>query len=250
MRLVQSESGMQFQMRAINLLGDATKLSVANNSVSLIVTHPPYLGTDTIRYGGDPSKQINFSQNEKKILKLLNKAVLEMERVLKPSGSLFIANFNINGFDAKFLTQTLSSTGLTFQGYYVQNSPEPNDNSGDPKRRITVWQHLTKGPKPFVDFINYKRLDSPIIDCLFNNIDDEADQKLEAEGFHVLDVMNRAIPDRFIKTHTFPGDYVLDPFGGSGLVAVTAAQLGRVGITNDISTKQFEAAQRRIELSL
>jgi len=237
-------------MKVINLLGDATKLSIANSSVNLIVTHPPYLGTDVIRYGGEPSKQINFSQNEKKILKLLNKAVLEMERVLKPGGSLLIANYNINGFDAKFLAQTLSSTSLKFQDYYVQNSPEPNDNSSSPKQRITVWQHLTKGQKPFVDFINHKKLDAPIIDCPFNNTDDEADQKLESEGFHVLDVMNRAIPERFIKMYTFPGDYVLDPFGGSGLVAVTAAQLGRVGITNDISTKQFEAAQRRMELSL
>ncbi len=201
------------------------------------------------RYGGEPSKQINFSQNEKKVLKLLNKAALEMERVLKPGGSLFIANFNINGFDAKFLANLLSSTDLVFQGYYVQNSPEPNDKSSNPKSRVTIWQHLTKGPKPVVDFINQKNLDRPIIDCPFNNIDDAVDLQLEAEGFHVLDVMNRAIPERFINIFTFPGDVVLDPFGGSGLVAVTAAKLGRVGITNDVSEVQQMAVARRMELS-
>jgi hypothetical protein len=34
------------------------------------------------------------------------------------------------------------------------------------------------------------------------------------------------------------------------MVAVTAVELGRIGITNDISEKQTEAAHKRAELTL
>jgi DNA modification methylase len=45
------------------------------------------------------------------------------------------------------------------------------------------------------------------------------------------------------------GQVVLDPFGGSGLVATTAAEMGRMGISNDISASQTQAATERAKLS-
>jgi tRNA G10 N-methylase Trm11 len=83
---------MQFQMKVSNLLGDASSLKLDSNSIDLIITHPPYFGIDVERYGGDAESQINFSKNEKKVLKLFKKVFLEAERVLRPGGNLVLAN--------------------------------------------------------------------------------------------------------------------------------------------------------------
>lgn len=237
---------MQFQMKVTNLLGDACKLPLKTGSIDLIVTHPPYIGIDVSRYGGDPKSQLNFSQDEKKMMKLLIKAVQEMYRVLSNNGSLIIANNNRNGFDSKFLAMVLKETDFQFQSYYVQVSPP---EEGEQKDKLIIWQHLYKGNTPFFDFMSEKRFGGPVINAPVNNMESEIDIQLDKEGFHVLDVMNESIPEKFIKIFTFPDSTVLDPFGGSGLVAVTAAKLGRIGITNDISETQHKAAARRIELS-
>lgn len=227
-------------MKVTNLLGDAARLDLPSQSVDLIVTHPPYLGTDVERYGGDPSVQVNASQDSKKMLKLLKGISKEFERVLKPNGTLAIANHSIEGFDSRFMTQTLEVTSLKFANYFVQESED----------RITIWQHYYKGARPFANYMSSKQSISKVFQSNFNNIDDPIDLQLESESFHVLDVMNKAVPEKFINLFTLPGDIVLDPFGGSGLVAVTAAMLGRTGVTNDISPVQYRAAARRIELSL
>jgi DNA modification methylase len=62
--------------------------------------------------------------------------------------------------------------------------------------------------------------------------------------------MNVEIPKRFIEMFSKKNAVVLDPFGGSALVAVTAAELGRRGISNDISEEQNKAAEQRALLTL
>src|SRR5208337_806261 len=48
----------------------------------------------------------------------------------------------------------------------------------------------------------------------------------------------------YIKHFTQPGDFVLDPFGGSGVTAIEAMLLNRHGIQNDINPlANFIAAQ-------
>ena len=49
--------GLNMENRIIT--GDALKLDVPDKSVNLIITHPPYVGTEVLRYGGEADKQIN-----------------------------------------------------------------------------------------------------------------------------------------------------------------------------------------------
>ena len=51
---------------------------------------------------------------------------------------------------------------------------------------------------------------------------------------------------RLIKYYTFRGNVVLDPFGGTGTVAVVAKQTGRRFIHVDISREYNEVARKRI----
>jgi DNA modification methylase len=232
--------------------GDAITLGIPSNSVDLIITHPPYISTDVRRYGGESSLQINASNNEKKMLKLYLKAVKEMYRVLKPSGSLVMANSSRNGFDMKLAAEILLSTDFNLAGTFVQSDPEQGVFRGEriQTESITMWHHFAKSTEMYYDHMEVKRYSNPVWELPFNNLKDPVDTALDKEGFHVLDVMNKEVVSRCIKMFSKTNHVVLDPFGGSALVAVTAAQLGRVGISNDISETQAQAANRRAELTL
>ncbi|MGD1004771.1 MAG: DNA methyltransferase [Methanoregulaceae archaeon] len=51
---------------------------------------------------------------------------------------------------------------------------------------------------------------------------------------------------RLIKLYSYPGNTVLDPFGGSGTVAAVCAKNGRNSVYVDISQKYHEMAQNRV----
>lgn len=244
---------MSLQTDKLSLvLGDAKKLPLPSNSVDLIVTHPPYIATDVERYGGNRNLQINVSNNEKKMLKLYLRAVQEMFRVLKPSGSLIIANSNRGGFDTKLVADILRDGEFQLAGTFVQYAPDSSRFRGERVNTegLTFWTHFAKSPEIYYDHMEVKRYANPVWELPFNNLEDPVDQKLEKEKHHVLDVMNKELVSRFIKMYSKKDHVVLDPFGGSALVAVTAVELGRYGISNDISESQQIAAARRAELTL
>lgn len=235
------------------ITGDAASLPLENDSVDLIVTHPPYLGIDTFRYGGDPANQINHKTSRKKMLKLLRKATKEMYRVLKPGGSLWIANGRSDLFDVRFLVDVADNTNFEYidsiyqncYDLYDKNNPEETITTSS----VTVWNHFLKGEEIFFNPYELKRNSSAIWDLKFNNLDSPIDQQLGDLGHHVVDVMNEEIPIRLIKMFSKKGQTVLDPFGGSALVAVKAFELGRIGISNDISEAQTKSAYDRLRLS-
>ena len=55
--------------------------------------------------------------------------------------------------------------------------------------------------------------------------------------------------ERCLKAGSAIGDYVLDPFGGSGTTAVVARALGRVGISVDLSPTYARMASDRLQRS-
>jgi len=52
--------------------------------------------------------------------------------------------------------------------------------------------------------------------------------------------------ERLLRAYTSPGDYVLDPFCGSGTTAAVATTLGRVCVTIDVSEESCRSARERI----
>lgn len=55
----------------------------------------------------------------------------------------------------------------------------------------------------------------------------------------------RDVVEEMVGEFSKPGDVVLDPFGGSGLVASVANDLGRIGLSMDISFTQAQLARWR-----
>lgn len=239
-------------MKTISILhGDATKLDLPDNSVDLIITHPPYLGTDVQRYGGNSKDQINSSFDTKKTMKLLTKAGKEMYRVLKPGGNLIIANGHVGNTDFRFVVAAIDKIGFNYLDYVIQNFYDPKMEKHIEKivNSHTIWFHFSKGTSPYNNPYKVKKYNNAIWDLPFSNEQDPIDIEL-SKDFHVYDVMNKEIPSRFIEMFSMPGHIVLDPFGGSGLVAITAYEMGRSGITNDISEKQVESAKQRLKLTI
>lgn len=58
------------------------------------------------------------------------------------------------------------------------------------------------------------------------------------------------IPDRFIRSHTHPGDTVMDPFSGSGTTVALAIKNNRKFIGIDLRPSQIKLTKRRIKQAI
>lgn len=236
--------------------GDATKLDIPSNSVDLIIAHPPYFSVDAKRYGGDESKQLTkIGSDRKKFLKLMNKATKEMYRVLKPSGNLWIANSPFDGVDSLYVSDVINNTKFNYidkiYHSYYKDKTVVSDKSVEAVvfNSVSVWHHFTKTANFYFNHIECRRYNNPIWEMDFSNLSDQIDAQL-SNDYAVQDTVNKELVTRLIKMYSKPTQTVLDPFGGTGIVPVTAVELGRNGILNDISEKQIEGAKKRILLTL
>lgn len=236
------------------IVGDATKLDIPSNSVDLIITHPPYFSVDAARYGGEESKQLNSSRNsQKKFMKLLDLSTKEMFRVLKPSGNLWIANSPFDGLDSIYVSNVLKNTKFKYIDRVFQASYKDKmittSVEGIVSNSVTIWNHFVKTDNFYYNHIECKRRNNPVWEMNFSNLDDNVDKEL-VKDYAVQDTVNKELVSSLIKMFSKPNHTVLDPFGGTGIVSVTAAELGRYGIINDISEKQIEGAKKRTLLTL
>jgi DNA modification methylase len=228
------------------LVGDATRLQLADASVDLIVTHPPYIGVDTKRYGGEAKAQINHES--KKFMKLLVKATREMERVLKDSGSLWVCVGGSDTVGFEYVTKVLKHTSLQFSGWVhwdYSTGPNPERLSQD----HNAWFHFTKTDRPYYNPFMVKRQHTNNWVVPVNNAGNIVDLGLESEGHFTADAVPEQIPARLIEMFSKAGGVVLDPFGGTGVTAVQAWKAGRQGISIDISPEQQKIALKRYEYS-
>jgi site-specific DNA-methyltransferase (adenine-specific) len=238
------------------LNGDAKKLDIPSNSVDLIITHPPYFGVDVTRYGGDFSRQLGYiGSDRKKFLNLLHSSTKEMYRVLKPTGSLWIANSPFDGVDSMYVNNVIKHTKFKyvdriFQASYLDKMVVSDRNMESvASNSVTVWNHFAKTENFYYNHVECRRYNNPIWQMDFSNLDSEVDKEL-LKNYAVQDTVNSELVSRLIKMFSKPNHTVLDPFGGTGVVGVTAVILDRYGIVNDISNKQIEGAKQRLLLTL
>lgn len=70
-------------------------------------------------------------------------------------------------------------------------------------------------------------------------------QNTERRGLHP-NQLPEVYLERLIRAYTKPGDWILDPFGGSGTTIVVASELRRNCITIDISKENTESIKDRL----
>lgn len=230
------------------ITGDACKLPLADKSVNLIITHPPYYKVDPFRYGGNPKLQINFGLKRKRYVKLMVKAIREMERVLVEDGSIWIGIGSADAVDYSILSRILEKTSLKLGGVIVHDYSTDYTTNYVQSDTITIWAQLVKSPDFFSATSEVRQYGKAVWKFPFNNMENPVDLEL-SKKYHVLDAVNQELPYRLIKMYSKAGDVVLDPFGGSGVIPVIAAMLSRKAISNDISTSQKEVLLERARLS-
>lgn len=232
--------------------GDATDLSfIKSNSVDLIIAAPPFNNRNPDTYGGDPRKQINF--DNKKMLKLLVKSTKEMQRVLKPNGSIWIEISPEDGLMYNYISEVLKKTNLFHTDTVIHKIINDENKSNRDEfiyKDWLMWFHLVKDSENFYSNpFKVKKFRDPIWELNLSNKDDIIDKTLKLNYPDVAYyTVVRDIPERLIEMYTKKDDVVLDPFGGSGTVAAVAYELGRNSISVDISSDQTDLAKKRIEI--
>jgi DNA modification methylase len=234
--------------------GDARDLPFPDNSIDLIIAHPPQFGLGPDRYGGDVSKQLNFEQSEKKMLKALEQVTDEAYRLLKNNGSFFLASGSYLNMDIKYLMQTLDHSDFNYFGKILQNGFDPDDPEDFTFERVKhesviSWYHFVRGEQPFFNPFKVKKYNNPVWDFPLGNLNDDVDEWLVETYPYTADAVNKEIPKRIIEMFSKSGHLVLDMFGGTGIVSAMAVSLGRDSILADVSTETVNAAKLRLMLT-
>jgi len=229
------------------LNNDARNLDVENNSIDLIITSPPYYGIDTFRYGGDNKTQINYVKNDTEYIENMIESTKEMYRVLKSGGSLLI---NI-GYPMchRYFVEILEKTKFNHGTTYILDYSESVTDLENIVQSYQLWFHFYKGSKFFINPFVFKKNPGLIIKSKFNNLDNEKEKILSKFGY-VGDSLNMDLAEYFVKLYTKKNDTILDPFGGSGAVALSSIKNNRECITNDISLDAIELSKKRMEVYL
>ena len=266
---------------AINLLhGDCEKIlkNVSSNSIDLIVTSPPYTNRRADTYGGiNPDEYVAWFLPKSK----------EFLRVLKPSGT-FILNIKeaTEGKEKNLyvlhLILELKKQGWNWTEEFIWH--KKNSFPGKwPNRFRDAWERLLQFNKQ-KEFAMYQdevrvpigdwgksrlknlssadkiRKNSDVGSGFGRNVSNWASRSLvyptnvlhiatETSNRNHSAVFPKAIPEWFINLFTKQGDWVLDPFAGSGTTLSVANRLNRNTIGIEIMKKYHTLGVKNLSKS-
>lgn len=259
------------------VLGDcAEKLSdLADNSVDLIFTSPPYADQRKNTYGGiQPDKYVNW----------FLPISAELLRVLSPTGT-FVLNIKervVNGERHTYVLDLIK--GLREQGWFWTEEfiwHKKNSYPGKwPNRFRDAWERLLQFNKQKKFHMYQEEVMVPIGDWAqsrLNNLsetDKVRDESRVQSGFgknvskwvgrdkvYPTNVVHMAtetgnkshsaafpkpLPEWFIKLFTQQGDTVLDPFMGSGTTIFVAHDMGRKAIGIELMPEYYEMVEAQL----
>lgn len=260
------------------ILGDCAEelKNIADNSVDLILTSPPYADARKNTYGGiHPNKYVNW------FLPITE----ELKRVLKPSGT-FILNIKERVFKGERHTYVLElimkmrEQGWLWTEEFIWH--KKNSYPGKwPNRFRDSWERLLQFniDKKFKMFQNevmvpmgdwaktrlsnlsetdMVRDESRVNSGFGKNVSNWLDRKMvyptnvlhmatECNNKNHSAVFPESLPEWFIRLFTEEKDWVLDPFMGSGTTIKVAQRLRRNSIGIDIDESYFNMVNEQTE---
>lgn len=259
------------------ILGDCREVlkTLDDNSFDLIITSPPYADRREHTYGGvHPDQYVEW----------FLPIAAELLRVLKPDGT-FILNIKERVVDGERHTYVIElilemrKQGWLWTEEFIWH--KKNSYPGKwPNRFRDAWERLLQFNKQRQFNMYQEAVMVPMGDWAearlrnLSETDKIRDESKAGSGFgkrvanwigrdkvyptNVLHmatetgnknhsaVFPEALPEWFIKLFTKEGDWVLDPFMGSGTTLRAARRLGRNSVGIDIMQEYLELAQERL----
>ena len=248
---------------------------IADDSVDLIFTSPPYADRRATTYGGvKPDEYVDW----------FIPIAVELQRVLKPSGT-FVLNIKepaLNGERHTYVMELIlemRNCGWLWTEEFVWH--KKNCYPGKwPNRFRDSWERLLQFNKAKKFKMNQEAVMVPVgdwYDSRMKNLSDTdkvRDESKVGSGFgkkidnwlgrqmvYPTNVLHGAtecgnrshsavfpywLPEWFINLFTDPGDVVLDPFAGSGTTLFAALDLGRDAIGVEIHPPYLSKMQEQL----
>ncbi|MCP4762300.1 MAG: site-specific DNA-methyltransferase [archaeon] len=230
---------------------------INDNTVSLIVTSPPY------NVNKDYGKYKDKSGLEE-YLSFLDEVWKECYRILRQGGRLCINVANIGRSPyiplEAYISKRCIDIGFFMRGQILWDK-------GASVGASTAWGSWLSPSNPTLrDVHEYILVFSKGTNQLKKALDSDSSDITKDEFLNygksiwVLNTANAKqighpapfpieLPYRCIKLYTYPGDLVVDPFLGSGTTCIAAKNTGRHWIGYDIEKKWVNLAKRRISES-
>lgn len=229
--------------------GDCLQLikGIADNSVDLILTDPPYnLGLFMHKRGtnlkGMRDNHFAYSGwddlTHEEWSNVMREFLEECERILKPKGALlmFMAAIKL-----ETVIEIASSVGLYYKttGVWHKTNPMP--------RNMNL--HFINSLEPWLYFISkgrtgvFNNKDKAIHDFVETATISSSEHKL---GGHPTQKPKKVL-NHFVELLSNEGDVVLDPFMGSGSTGVVCELLNRKFIGFELDANYFKTATERIK---
>jgi site-specific DNA-methyltransferase (adenine-specific) len=247
--------------------GDARDMAaVADNSVALVVTSPPYFAgkqyEEELGRDGIPSSYVDY-------LEMLRDVLAECKRVLEPGGRLAVNVANLgrkpyHSLSADVIRILQDDLGLLLRGELIWQKGEGASGS-------CAWGSFRSAANPVLRDITERvviaskgRFDRAGTAAARRSGGLPHESTLTSDEFMeaTLDVWDMApesarrvdhpapfpveLPERLIRLYTFKDDLVLDPFMGSGSTLVAAARWGRRYVGYDLDPAYVAIAQERV----
>lgn len=249
-------------MTAQIITGDALELiqTLDDGSVQLVVTSPPYPG----QYGN--------TMDGREWLEWMRGLMTGLIGKLTPNAVIVInAQFkrlNSGYFDSRLMELPAYLEAFELLDVYIYGKSNPPPNGALTCCDPPGWEFifvLTNAIRP--DEVIFNPIRKPYsprsVDRngrLYSNMS-RGDIELHPDGARQTTLMlmsgsgdqgrpkargisfPRALPERFIRQYTNPGDLVLDPFAGVGTTIRVAQELGRRAIGFEINPKEADRAR-------
>jgi len=242
--------------------GDCRKLikKLKDNSIRMAVTSPPYnLGKNYGLY----TDNVHIEEWKS----LIDNITKEIYRVLTPDGSFFL---NVSPIPDRKTKEIIPLGSIAWEiikknGFYLRNMIVWHFNN---MQNCTIrlsgrWENILWCVKDLKNYVfnledikipvitkNDKRFDSnrgrnPTDVWYFDRVNNMTKKKLGIEKAPC--VYPLPMIERIIRMSTNKGDWVLDPFVGSGTTLVAAKRLGRNAIGFEIDEGYREIIEKRLK---
>ena len=266
------------------LLGDCLVLmrNIGSDSVDLIYMDPPFFTQTTQRLSDKNGKEYTFEDSWHTIddyVSYIRERLVECKRILKDTGSIFVhcdrnaSHYLKIALDKVFGNENFQSE-IVWSYKRWSNSKKGLLNN----HQIIFFYSKTKDFKfntLYKDYSETTNVDQILQDRV-KDAQGKSKYKLDTSGDVVMGKAKKGVPlsdvweipylnpkakervgyptqkpiillEQIIKIATNKGDFVLDPFVGSGTTMVASKILGRDFLGFDISNESVELAKKRLE---